>query len=59
METGSSLEGLSIVGQAGATLRDNGVERIEIGNVFVDDRFIDDLPKMLGGLKFGSVGRKE
>ena len=59
MEAGSCLEGLAIVRQPDATLADDGVERLKVGNVFVDDRLVDELPKALGGLEFGSVGRKE
>lgn len=27
--------------------------------MFVDDRLVEDLPEMLGGLKFGSIGWQE
>jgi hypothetical protein len=40
-------------------LRDDSLEGFEVGDVFVDDWFVDDLPKMLSGLKLGGVGRKK
>ena len=43
----------------GAAIGDDGLEGFEVGDVFVDDGFVDDLPEMFGGLKLGGVGRKE
>ena len=56
MEAGPAFEGLAIIRQLDAAVGDDGFERFEIGDVFVDDRFVENLPKMLGGPKFGGVG---
>ena len=50
---------MAIVGEADASFADDGLEGFEIADVFVDYRFVDDLPEMLGRLKFWSVGGKE
>ena len=55
METGSPFEGLALVCQMGTSVGDDGLERFEIGDVFVDDRLVEDFPKMFGGLKFRRV----
>ena len=60
METGSPFEGLALVCQLGTSVGDDGLERFEIGDVFVDDRLVEELPKRLGGLKFRRArGQKE
>jgi len=48
-----------LLGQSDALLRDDRVEVIESGDMFVNDRFVDERPKRLGWLQFGTVGRKE
>jgi len=56
VKAGSGFEGLAILGQSGASLRDDGFEGDDVGDVFVDDGFVDARPKRLGGLKLGRVG---
>ena len=48
MEAGPAFEGLAIIRQLDAAVGNDGFERFEIGDVFVADRFVEDLPKMLG-----------
>ena len=55
MEAGSAFEGLALIRQSDTTLGNDGFERFEIGDVFVDDRLVEELPKRLGGLKFRRV----
>ena len=59
MEAGSPLEGLAIVGQGGASLRNDGLQRFEIRDVLVDDGLVHDLPERFCGLKLGGVGWEE
>ena len=50
---------MAVVRQFRATLGDDDLEGFEIGDVFVDDWFVDDFLKVLCGLKFGRVGREK
>jgi len=59
MEAGSAFQGLAIVRELGASMRDDGLERFEVGDVFVDDGLVDGLPKMLCRLEFGRVWREK
>ena len=55
MEAGPAFEGFALIRQSDTTLGNDGFERFEIGDVFVDDRLVEELPKRLGGLKFRRV----
>jgi len=60
MEAGSPFEDLAFIRQLDAALAKDGFERFEVGDVFVDDRLVEDFPKVFGGLKFRRVrGQKE
>ena len=60
MEAGSPFEGLALIRQLDTSVGNDGLERFEIGDVFVDDRLVEDFPKMFRGLKFRRVrGQKE
>ena len=59
MESGSAFEGLALIRQLDAAVGNDAFEHFEIGDVFVDDRLVEDFPEMLGGLKFGRIGGQE
>jgi len=56
VEAGSAFEGLTIAGERGASLRNDELERFEVGDMLVDDGLVDGLPEVLCGLEFGGVG---
>ena len=59
MEERASPDRIALLDQGDAALADNPFEildRLEIG---IDQRFIDELPKVLGGLQLGAMGGLE
>jgi len=48
---------VALLGEGGATLADGVVESIKAVEIGVDERLVDKLPKMLGRLKLGAMGR--
>src|SRR5947209_9514105 len=53
VETGSSLQGVSMICEIIASLGNDGLEGFEVWDVFVDDGLVDGRPWMFCGLKFG------
>ena len=58
MESGRSLDEVSILVEGDAAFGDGGVELGEGLEVLVDDRLVDEGPEGFGGLQFGSVRRQ-
>jgi hypothetical protein len=44
VEACATFDGLAVVGQLKAALGDYGVEAFDVGDVLVEDWFVDDLP---------------
>ena len=57
MEVGVWPEGGGV--EAAAPRGDGGIERVQGGEVLVDDRLIDQRPEMFGRLQLRAVGRQE
>ncbi len=59
MEAGSAFDGVSLVGEGGASLADDVVEFVDGRDMFVDDGLVDQRPQCFGWLQFWRVGRQE
>ena len=59
VEAGAPFDDLAVSGQLSAAVGNDGVESFDVGDMGVDDRLVDDLPEMLGGLDFWRVARQE
>ena len=59
METGSGPQSGTVFGEGCAASADDLVERFEVGDVVVDDGFVDEFPERLGRLEFWRIGRQE
>ena len=57
MEVGVRLEGGGI--ELATARGDDGAEFVERGEVPIDDWLVHQGPEVLGGLKFGGIGRQE
>jgi hypothetical protein len=44
VESGSTFDGVALLGEGGASLADDIVEFLDGGDVFVDDRLVDERP---------------
>lgn len=59
MESGSAPDGLGVICEFSATGADDRVEGVDVVDVLVDDRLVDESPQAFGGLNLGGVGRQE
>ena len=59
MKAGSAFDGVSFVGEGGASLADDVVEFVDGRDMFVDDGLVDQRPQRFGWLQFWRVGRQE
>jgi len=57
MEIGVACDGALVAMEMAASRGNRSIEIIEGSEVFVDERLIDEGPKVLGGLEFRAVGR--
>lgn len=57
MEFGGFGDGVLVIVQRAASLRDGSVEIADAVEMFVDERLIDERPQVLGRLELGAVGR--
>lgn len=57
MEIGGLGDGALVLEKHTASLCDSGIQIVDCVEVFVDERLINQRPKVLGGLEFRAVGR--
>jgi len=59
VKAGSAFDDRGLLGEGAASICDDVLQRFDRGDVFVDERFVDQLPQRLGRLQFRRVRRKK
>jgi hypothetical protein len=59
VEKGAVTDGVALVRESEEALSDRVIEALDGGEAAVGERFVDEPPKMFGGLELGTMGGLE
>lgn len=59
METGPAFDGGAFIGESDASICDDVLQLFDRSDVFIGERFVDQLPQRFRRLQFGRIGRQE